>query len=42
MIRTSETIATVAHEMKEENVIEGTETRVETAIVMLRAHVTFG
>jgi hypothetical protein len=30
MIRTSETIATAAHEMKEETVIEGTETKVES------------
>lgn len=42
MIRTPETIGTVAHEMKEETVIDGTEARVETASVILRAHMTFG
>jgi hypothetical protein len=42
MIRTSETIGTVAHEMSEETVIEVTEAKVETARVMVRAHMTFG
>jgi hypothetical protein len=42
MIRTSETIATVAHETKDETIIEGTETKVQLAAVTLRAHLTFG